>query len=400
MTTAEINVHKIRCWEPEQQMYRQFGVRLQESVYLAGVRNDVTLLTQCARMQANGEGQTKLQREIPTSSPHDTAVATHSGSDIATTTAHHANQSVVFHDADRHRTGQKRLLPAAMAKLEVRIKYCCCCGLNIATLLIALYSLCIYLLFLGLAAWSMWRINNGIPDPQPSTVALAQFNVDSNTIILVDPYFDTLGLYTEELKYSVGVRYPVLVINIIIFLIVSVSSILLLFALCLKSPWLMIPWICSVLLDVVRGFISCIMIFVLSGGDVRKIAVGVFFLGLQLFHISLILIVTAKFQNLLAEKRGISYKERSVMADSVNMYPALPSPYAYSSPTTGRRYPGPYQAPYGTYHPGEGAYSRVNKYPTYASSNRQVDYPKMPPVRNYSNHSSQYSRQYNYGMTM
>ncbi|KHJ42983.1 hypothetical protein D918_06840 [Trichuris suis] len=173
-----------------------------------------------------------------------------------------------------------------MAKLEVRIKYCCCCGLNIATLLIALYSLCMYILFLGLAAWSMWRINNGIPDPQPSTVALAQVNVDSNTIILVDPYFDTLGLYTEELKYSIGVRYPVLVINMIIYLIIIISSVLLLFALCLKSPWLMIPWICAVLLDVVRGFISCVMIFVLSGGDVRKIAVGVFFLGLQLFHLN------------------------------------------------------------------------------------------------------------------
>ncbi|CDW58285.1 hypothetical protein TTRE_0000659201 [Trichuris trichiura] len=192
------------------------------------------------------------------------------------------------------------LILTVMAKLEVRIKYCCCCGLNIATLLIALYSLvdeffrakehtydlfqCMYILFLGLAAWSMWRINNGIPDPQPSTVALAQVNVDSNTIILVDPYFDTLGLYTEELKYSIGVRYPVLVINMIIYLIIIISSVLLLFALCLKSPWLMIPWICSVLLDVVRGFISCVMIFVLSGGDVRKIAVGVFFLGLQLFH--------------------------------------------------------------------------------------------------------------------
>ncbi|KHJ42984.1 hypothetical protein D918_06842 [Trichuris suis] len=103
----------------------------------------------------------------------------------------------------------------------------------------------------------------------------------------------------------------------------------------------------------------------------------------------------------MAEKKGINYKERSVMADSVNMYPALPSPYAYSSPTTGRRYPGPYQAPYGTYHPGEGAYSRVNKYPANAASSRQADYSKMPPVRNYSNYSGQYSRQYNnYGMTM
>ncbi|XP_003370728.1 conserved hypothetical protein [Trichinella spiralis] len=163
-----------------------------------------------------------------------------------------------------------------MAKVEVRIKYCCCCGLNIATLLVALYSLVenclhfIYILFLGLASWSIWRINNNIPDPQPSTIALAKVSIDDNTVVLVDPYFDTLGLYTEELKYGVGVRYPVLLINILIFLAILVATVLLLIEHFLAT--VAVDW---------NGITRRS-----SRGDVRKIAVGIFFLGLQLFHVS------------------------------------------------------------------------------------------------------------------
>ncbi|KRX14637.1 hypothetical protein T07_8199 [Trichinella nelsoni] len=284
-----------------------------------------------------------------------------------------------------------------MAKVEVRIKYCCCCGLNIATLLVALYSLFIYILFLGLASWSIWRINNNIPDPQPSTIALAKVSIDDNTVVLVDPYFDTLGLYTEELKYGVGVRYPVLLINILIFLAILVATVLLLIGICTNISWLLLPWIGMVSLDVVRGFISCILIFVLSAGDVRKIAVGIFFLGLQLFHISLILIVTAKFQSMRAEEKGTNYKARSVIADSVHMYPGLSAPYPYGRT---QRYPATYPNNYGTYHPGDNQYARMNKYPSSISSAKPVDYSKHSPSQYYSNHGSQHSRHYNYGMTM
>ncbi|VDO85427.1 unnamed protein product [Soboliphyme baturini] len=91
------------------------------------------------------------------------------------------------------------------------------------------------------------------------------------------------------------VRYPVLVLNILIFCLVIVSSILILVGLCTVNT-LLIPWHSPMSSE--DSFPS----------DVRKIALGIFFLGLQLFHISLILIVTAKFQQMTERKRKPMYK--------------------------------------------------------------------------------------------
>lgn len=74
--------------------------------------------------------------------------------------------------------------------------------------------------------------------------------------------------------------------------------------------------------EVVRGVISVVFTFILSHvrcrphslvrwasvttavqGNLTRIAVGIFFLGLQIFHISLIIIMMAKFQQTRAERK-------------------------------------------------------------------------------------------------
>ncbi|VDP55067.1 unnamed protein product [Soboliphyme baturini] len=62
-----------------------------------------------------------------------------------------------------------------------------------------------YSIFLGLGSWSVWQIDNNQPDVQQNINLLpaATIRTESrDTVIVFDTYFDSLGLYTEELKYS------------------------------------------------------------------------------------------------------------------------------------------------------------------------------------------------------
>lgn len=59
-----------------------------------------------------------------------------------------------------------------------------------------------YLIFLALASSSLARIMTGTPDPEVKLTVTVR--PDQNTIVVIDPYFDTLGLYTEELKFGPG----------------------------------------------------------------------------------------------------------------------------------------------------------------------------------------------------
>jgi len=220
-------------------------------------------------------------------------------------------------------------------KVEVRIRYCCCCSLRVAAILIAIYTIIMYLIFLALASSSLARLMAGQPDSP--TQAPAVFHADKNTdIVVYDPYFDTLGLYTEETKFNWGIRYPILIINIVIYTLVIIAAILIFVALCVNLPWLILPWIGMMCLDIFRGLISVIVIFVYSGGDIRKIAVGIFFLGLQLFHMSLVLIMIAFFQWMLAKSRGQEFPadhpdKKSVIVEGSNIYPTMPTHYGYSN---------------------------------------------------------------------
>jgi len=242
-------------------------------------------------------------------------------------------------------------------RLEVRITYCCCCGLTVAVTLIAIYSLIVYLVFLGLASWQIDKIHRGVQEAtyQDTTpVGIATIDINSNTRIVIDPYFDSLGWYTEEIKYRWEDRYPVLWFNIVVFCFVLIGAILLLVALCTTIQWLLVPYMIFLIVDIIRGIASCIVIFVLSKGDIRKIAVGIFFLGMQLFHISLVMIVFAKFQRMQNKLNGRDYKvverqgEKSILVDGSNNYPTLPSQYAYSSSPQYRR-EGYVQPDYNTY---------------------------------------------------
>jgi len=188
---------------------------------------------------------------------------------------------------------------------------------------------------LALASTALSRIVNGIPDQQSTSVPAATIRTE-NTVIIIDPYFDTLGLYTEELKYDRGIRFPVLIINIVIYSLLIVAAILVFVAICINFPWLLLPWIGMMCWDILRGTISVIFIFILSGGDIRKIAVGIFFLGLQLFHISLVLIMIAFFQWMLAKSRGQEFPadnpdRKSVIVEGSNIYPTMPTQYGYSN---------------------------------------------------------------------
>jgi len=96
-----------------------------------------------------------------------------------------------------------------------------------------------------------------------------------------------------------------------------------------------------------------IMIFVLSKGEIRRIAVGIFFLGLQFFHMSLLMVILAKFLRMHNQKYSGSTKiieangERSILVtDSSRGYPSVPS-YSYSNSPHYRREPGYYQPSYG-----------------------------------------------------
>ncbi|CAI5444842.1 unnamed protein product [Caenorhabditis angaria] len=209
-----------------------------------------------------------------------------------------------------------------MAKVEVQIRSCFCCGLSIATTAIAIYTLILYLLLTGLAGWGLSdTTTNGDVTHYNSCELEAQGKINAEnrkltftggrTVVVVEDstsYHCSLGLYTEELKYSSAPRYTMLLLDIFLYVSLVLASIVLLVGLCVYNQWLLVPWIILMAVDIVRGFISVFFIFWYSYGNLARIATGIFFLGLQFLHISLLLIIVAKFQRIHNNRNGIPDK--------------------------------------------------------------------------------------------
>jgi len=136
-----------------------------------------------------------------------------------------------------------------------------------------------------------------------------------------------LGLYTEELKYQYGSqRKPILILNIVIYGLLVFGAVLVLIALCIDSEWLLLPWMIMMTLDLIRGTISVIFIFIYCYGNLTRIAVGIFFLGIQIFHISLFMIIIAKWQHIRLKKQPVAVvPEHAILADGAHVYPTLPT---------------------------------------------------------------------------
>uniref|UniRef100_A0A914W624 Pali-domain-containing protein n=1 Tax=Plectus sambesii TaxID=2011161 RepID=A0A914W624_9BILA len=255
----------------------------------------------------------------------------------------------------------------------VRIKTCFCCSLTIATILIAIYTVLLYSLFIGLAGWGLGdtvangdQLNSHYDSCLKEAEGLIradnrklQYKDGTTTIIVEDStsYHCSLGLYTAELKHPSEFRHGLLILNLIIFVLLIIAAIMLVVALGLYIQWLLLPWVALMTIDVIRGIISVLFIFIYSHGNLARIAVGIFFLGVQFFHISLIMIVVAKFQRMHDKINGVDYKmqpppDKVIMADGAQVYPTLPSNYAYSSNSPQMRRDGFYQpnsASYNTY---------------------------------------------------
>lgn len=228
-----------------------------------------------------------------------------------------------------------------MAKVEVQIRSCFCCGLSLATVFVAVYTLIVYSLLTGLAAWGLSdTLNNSDSSNYRSCELEAQgkivaenrkltFHGGHTTVVVEDSttYHCSFGLYTEELKYEAGPRYTTLVVNIFIYSCVVLASILMLIGLLAYNQWLLVPWIIMMAIDIIRGLISVVFIFIYSYGNLARIATAIFFLGLQFFHISLLMIIIAKFQRMYNRRKGIIMDQQY---DS-RAYPGAPSStYAYS----------------------------------------------------------------------
>jgi hypothetical protein len=231
-----------------------------------------------------------------------------------------------------------------MAKVEVQIRSCFCCGLTPGSIFIGIYTLLLYALLTALAAYALSdTANNGDSSYYTSCELEAQgiiradnrkitFTGGQTTVIVEDStsYHCSFGLYTEEMKYSKSFRYTSLVFDIFLYVLLIFASVILLVGLAMYNQWFLIPWILLMFVDIVRGIISTIFIFVLSHGNLARIATGIFFLGLQFFHISILLIIIAKFQRIHNHKRGL-------LVDDKQYYPgpagSIPSQYNGYSPT-------------------------------------------------------------------
>uniref|UniRef100_A0A0K0CZD4 Ig-like domain-containing protein n=1 Tax=Angiostrongylus cantonensis TaxID=6313 RepID=A0A0K0CZD4_ANGCA len=169
----------------------------------------------------------------------------------------------------------------AMAKVEVQIRSCFCCGLSLATVFVAIYTLILYSLLTGLAAWGLSdTLNNGDSSHYRSCDLEAQgkltagdsenrkltFHGGHTTVVVEDSttYHCSFGLYTEELKYEAGLRYTTLVVNIFVYVCVVLASILMLIGLLIYNQWLLVPWMIIMAIDIIRGFISVLFIFIYS----------------------------------------------------------------------------------------------------------------------------------------
>jgi hypothetical protein len=233
-----------------------------------------------------------------------------------------------------------------MAKVEVQIRSCFCCGLTPGSILVGLYTLLLYTILLALALWGLSdTATNGDNSYYTSCELEAQgkiradnrkltFHEGRTTVIIEDStsYHCSFGLYTEELKFSQSLRYLTLLFDIFLYVLIVAASVALLIGLCTDNQFLLIPWIVLMTVDIIRGTISVLFIFVLSHGNLARIATGIFFLGLQFLHTSLLLLIIAKFQRVHNRKKGI-VTEGDKQYDPRMAYPTnntLPSNYAYS----------------------------------------------------------------------
>uniref|UniRef100_A0A8R1HZ32 Uncharacterized protein n=1 Tax=Caenorhabditis japonica TaxID=281687 RepID=A0A8R1HZ32_CAEJA len=218
-----------------------------------------------------------------------------------------------------------------MAKVEVQIRRCFCCGLSVATSAIGIYTLILYLLLSALAGYGLSdTTTNGDSSHYNSCELEAQgkinaenrkltFTPDGRHKVIVEDsssYHCSFGLYTEEMKYSASNRYVSLVIDILLYVSLVLASIVLLVGLCTYNQWLLVPWMFLMIIDVVRGFISVFFIFWYSYGNLARIATGIFFLGLQFLHVSLWMIIAAKFQRIYNRRNGIPDKVYDVRGGS------------------------------------------------------------------------------------
>uniref|UniRef100_A0A1I7WC10 Uncharacterized protein n=1 Tax=Heterorhabditis bacteriophora TaxID=37862 RepID=A0A1I7WC10_HETBA len=196
-----------------------------------------------------------------------------------------------------------------MAKVEVQIRSCFCCGLSLATIFVALYTLMQRPITVRLD----YTLRNSNMKPHVSQFVLFYFPFVDFTIFIFYRY--------------IQVRYMILLVNVFIYVAMIIASILLLIGLSIYNQWLFVPWIIVISIDIIRGLISVLFIFIFSYLNLARIATGIFFLGLQFFHvsvncfqhcllifptkfltfqISLLMIIIAKFQRIHNKKNGIT----------------------------------------------------------------------------------------------
>ncbi|KAE9552739.1 hypothetical protein FO519_004056 [Halicephalobus sp. NKZ332] len=251
-----------------------------------------------------------------------------------------------------------------MAKFEVQVRSCFCCGLSVGTVFILLYTLLLYALLTGLASWGLSdTAQNGDKTHYTSCDLEAQGKINAanrklvlhngqQTVIIEDStsYHCSFGLYTEELKYAAETRYSTLWFDIVLYVGIIIASLIGLLGLVIHSEWLLIPWIALMCIEVVRGFISTFFIFWYSYGNLARLATAIFFLGVQFLHISLVVLVIAKFQRMHNRNTGNVVDDPK--NDGPRPYPTatLPSNYNAYSPQVRRN-----GAPPEVY--GNGAYS-------------------------------------------
>ncbi|VDM43221.1 unnamed protein product [Toxocara canis] len=184
------------------------------------------------------------------------------------------------------------------------------------------------------------------------------FHDGQTTVIVEDStsYHCSFGLYTEELKFSYTWRKFTLIVDIILYVMLIIASVVLLIGLATYIEWLLLPWIFLMILDIIRGFISVFFIFFFAHWNLARIATGIFFLGLQFFHISwlawerklwtlcrfttalklnilqisLVMIMIAKFQRMYNRNKGNMIETDRQYDVRTGGYPTLPSNYAYS----------------------------------------------------------------------
>ncbi|CAD6188523.1 unnamed protein product [Caenorhabditis auriculariae] len=204
----------------------------------------------------------------------------------------------------------------------------------------------LYLLLTGLAGWGLSdTAANGDVTHYNSCELEAQGKINAEnrkltfsggrTVVVVEDstsYHCSIGLYTEELKYSASPRYTHLWLDVFLYVSLILASVLLLIGLCMYNQWLLVPWLILMAIDIVRGLISVFFIFWFSYGNLARIATGIFFLGLQFFHISLLLIIMAKFQRIHNRRNGIPDKHYDGRPYNSSRAPSAFEPHAAQPP--------------------------------------------------------------------